>query len=173
MSKHSLRSDRGASLLETALIVPFLTLVLFGVAEIGRIAYAAIEVSNAARAGAAYGAQNHVTAQQTGTIASGTNDEIDVAAVNEAPNITDLTATSSFYCVCQTVDTSTGAVTTTSISCSTAGTACGESSSGTTVNMVVEYVDVNTQATVSTLLSFPGIPNSFNLTGSAQMRVAQ
>jgi Flp pilus assembly protein TadG len=159
--------------MELALIVPIFVLMILGGAELGRIAYAAIEVSNAARAGVAYGAQNHATAAETGAIASGVNDAIDIAAVNEASNITDLTATSSDSCICQTVTTSTGVVTTTSISCRTAGATCPESTTSGKVNNVVEYVQVNTQAVVGTMFRYPGIPRSFTLNGFAQMRVEQ
>lgn len=171
--KYRARGDCGGALVELALIAPlFIALIVAG-AELGRLAYAAIEVSNAARAGVAYGAQNHATAAETGTIASGINDAIDQTAVNEASNVTDMTATSSTSCICQTVNTATGAVTTTSISCGTAGTTCGESTISGKVNIVVEYVSVNTQATVSTLFRYPGLPPSFTLNGSAQMRVGQ
>jgi Flp pilus assembly protein TadG len=170
---HGQHGDRGSALVELALIAPlFIALIVAG-AELGRLAYAAIEVSNAARAGVAYGAQNHATAAETGTIASGINDAIDQTAVNEAANVADMTATSSTSCICQTVNTATGAVTTTSISCGTAGTTCGESTTTGKVNVVVEYVNVSTQATVSTLFRYPGLPASFTLNGSAQMRVGQ
>jgi len=171
--KRHLRSDRGSAFVELGLLAPLFVLMLIAGAECGRMAYAAIEVSNAARAGVAYGAQNHATATQTGTIASGTNDAIDQTAVNEASNISDITATSSTSCICQTVNTATGAVTTTSISCGTAGTTCGESTTSGKVNMVVEYVQVNTQAKVHTMFRYPGIPHSFTLNGFSQMRVAQ
>ena len=171
--KRRLRGDRGSAFVELGLLAPLFVLMLIAGAEFGRMAYAAIEVSNAARAGVAYGAQNHATATQTGTIASGTNDAIDQTAVNEASNISDVTATSSTSCICQTVNTATGAVTTTSISCGTAGTTCGESTTSGKVNIVVEYVQVNTQAQVKTMFRYPGIPRSFSLNGFAQMRVQQ
>jgi len=52
----------GQSLMEFAIILPLLLLLLVGVIEIGRYAYASILVGNAARAGAAFGAQDHFTA---------------------------------------------------------------------------------------------------------------
>ena len=44
--------------MEMAFILPILLILVLGVIEIGRYAYIAILVGNAARAGAAYGAQN-------------------------------------------------------------------------------------------------------------------
>jgi Flp pilus assembly protein TadG len=171
--KCRLRDDRGSALVELALLAPIFLLMIVAGSELGRISYAAIEVSNAARAGVAYGAQNHAAATQTGTLASGFNDAIDQAAVNEAANVTDMTATATTSCVCQTVNTATGAVTTTSVSCGAAGTTCGESTTSGKVNIVVEYVQVSTQAKVHTMFRYPGIPHSFTLNGFSQMRVAQ
>lgn len=171
--KRRLRGDGGSAFVELGLLVPVFVLMLIAGAEFGRMAYAAIEVSNAARAGVAYGAQNHATATQTDTIAPGNNDLIDQTAVNEASNISDITATSSTSCICQTVNTATGAVTTNSISCGTAGATCGESTTSGKVNIVVEYVQVKTQAQVNTMFHYPGIPRSFTMNGLAKMRVQQ
>src|ERR1019366_1494941 len=55
-------SAPGQSLVEVALTAPILILMFLGAAEFARIAFAAIEVSNAARAAVAYGAQNVSTA---------------------------------------------------------------------------------------------------------------
>ena len=65
MLRRNLREETGQALVELALVVPLFTVILFGAVEYGRLAYDAIEVTNAARAGAAYGAQNHVTAADT------------------------------------------------------------------------------------------------------------
>jgi Flp pilus assembly protein TadG len=45
-----LRSDRGDSLVELALLLPILTMLLVGTVDLGRLAYMSIEVANAARA---------------------------------------------------------------------------------------------------------------------------
>lgn len=47
--------DGGASLLETALVLPLLLLMLLGVADLGRTFHTYITVLNAAREGARYG----------------------------------------------------------------------------------------------------------------------
>jgi len=52
------RSERGQALIETALVSPLLFLLLLGAAELARVAYAAIEVTNAARAAVQFAAQS-------------------------------------------------------------------------------------------------------------------
>jgi Flp pilus assembly protein TadG len=52
------RSDRGQSLIELALLTPVLLILVVGLVEMGRYTSMSIQVSNAARAGAQYGAQN-------------------------------------------------------------------------------------------------------------------
>jgi len=58
--------ESGQALVELALTTVFLLVpILIGSAEFARAAYAYIEVSNAARAAVAYGAQTHATALDT------------------------------------------------------------------------------------------------------------
>jgi Flp pilus assembly protein TadG len=82
-------SQSGQSLLEVALLTPFLLLLMLGVIEIGRFAYIGILVDNAARAGAAYAAQS------AGQSADGA--DIETAAKsdfqNNGQNVSDLTVT--------------------------------------------------------------------------------
>lgn len=59
------KSQAGQALVEMAFIVPILVLLLIGVIEIGRYAYIAILVGNAARAGAAYATTPGVIVQRT------------------------------------------------------------------------------------------------------------
>src|ERR1700730_16367545 len=67
--------ERGQSLVELPVVVPLLLLLLVGIIEIGRFAFYSILVSNAARAGAQYGAQSLATAgDTTGISTAGTND---------------------------------------------------------------------------------------------------
>src|ERR1022692_3282709 len=90
MLGHNLRKEAGQALVELALVVPVFTVLLIGAAEFGRLAYADIEVCNAARAGAAYASQNHVTADTT----DATNlANINKAVTQDAPNVGGITAT--------------------------------------------------------------------------------
>lgn len=170
MLKHRAASEAGSSLVELALVVPMLALVLIGAAELGRIAYAAIEVSNAARAAVAFGAQGPTTALQTGIMQQ--------AALNEAPNVTGLVATATESCVCETITSATGAISRTTITagCTNALSQCTTITPGQ-IDNVVDYVNVTTTATVHTMFRYNwngyGIPNTFKLNGYAQMRFFQ
>jgi Flp pilus assembly protein TadG len=156
--RHNLRENSGQAFVELALVLPIFILLIVGIAEIGRLAYASIEVSNAARAGVAYAAQSHTTAQDSANI--------QLAATRDAPNITTLTATPSYSCSCE----SLGGVFTAPGSCAGISTAAG---SCPTPSRIVLYVQVTTSAPVNTLFHYPGIPNSLTLRGFANMRVEQ
>lgn len=144
------RSDTGQSLVELALMFPIFILLLVGAAEFGRLAYAAIEVSNAARAGASYGSLSHITASDF--------PNIELAATTDAANLTGVTATATNFCACSTGGT---------ITCSTALTSCPSPA------RIIEYVQVNTSASFDPLFHLPGIPTTFPLSGQAIMRVEQ
>jgi Flp pilus assembly protein TadG len=148
--RNAIRDDRGQAFVELALVLPIFILLLVGAAEVGRIAFAAIEVSNAARAGVSYGAQNHATASDS----SG----IQTAAIQDGPDLTDLQAVATQACTC-----SSGSA----ITCANAGTNC------LAPNRIIEYVQVQTSAVVGTVFKFPGIPSSITLRGYAMMRVEQ
>lgn len=166
MWKRKLQNDGGSAFVELALTLPLLVLVLIGAVELGRIAYFAIEVSNAARAGVAYGAEGPTNATDTTDISN--------AAKLAAADVSSLTVTSSTSCVCETVNTSTGVMTTTNMSnCTTmAATLCPALATSTgNKNIQVNYVQVSTSANVSTIFNYPGIPTSFTLNGFAKMRV--
>lgn len=148
-----MRNTAGQALVETALTIPLLLLLLIGAAEFGRLAYAAIEVSNAARAGVAYGAQSHITASDF----SG----METAATNDGANISSLNATAKNFCACSSAPS-------TQVSCSTVVTSCTPAPLHS-----LEYVQVNTTATVHPIFNYPGISKTFTLTGQAIMRVEQ
>jgi Flp pilus assembly protein TadG len=159
MFRHNLTEDIGQAFVELALVLPIFLLLLVGAVEVGRLAYAAIEVSNAARAGVSYAAQSHTTASTDPTNIG----FIKQAASQDAPNITILSAVPSNSCSCE---SSAGVFTTTS--CTTINTTNCASPS-----RIVEYVQVQTSAQVDTLFHFPGIPNKVTLGGYANMRVQQ
>jgi Flp pilus assembly protein TadG len=158
VSPRHLYQDRGQAFVELALVLPIFILLLVGIAEVGRLAYASIEVSNAARAGVAYAAQSHTTAQDT------TN--IQLAATQDAPNVSSLTATASSSCACETSAGVMGA----SVACTAISTAGGSCPSP---SRIVLYVQVTTSAPVNTIFHFPGIPNTVTLRGFASMRAEQ
>jgi len=142
------RTDGGA-LIETALALPLLSLLLLGASEFGLVDYEAIEVTNAARAGAQYGAQQggRYTTDTTG---------IQNAASADAPNITLGTTTASLSLVC-----SDGTI--------PAGPpmVCA---SGAAIETILT---VKTQATFNPLIHIPYVTPSFTLHGQASETVLQ
>lgn len=171
MMKLRFRDNRGAALVELALTLPLLLLITIGAAELGRIAYFAIEVESAARAASSYGAVNVGNAGQTSTI--------EQAAYNDAPNLPQMVATATSACVCETEDTATNTPsynpTSGTISCTNASVTppnC-ETDTSTSTQTVIQYVVVSTSATVTTMFHYPGIPASFALTGYSETRVLQ
>jgi Flp pilus assembly protein TadG len=136
--------DHGSSLVEMALVAPFLMLLLLGVVDFGRAFYLAMEIAGAAQAGAVYGAQN--PRDSAGIIA---------AALDDAPDVPNLTvATPSFGCEC-----SDG--TAYSAACSSAPTCA---------NNLVYRVKVTVSASYSPWIPWPGIPTIILLSNSAIMR---
>ena len=60
------RHRRGATAVEFALVLPVMVTLLLGTVDFGRFAYTQIAVTNAARAGAAFGSMNpYSSATQT------------------------------------------------------------------------------------------------------------
>jgi Flp pilus assembly protein TadG len=146
--------QRGQALIEMAIALPILIGLLLGIIEIGRYAYLAILVSNSARAGAIYGAQNLVDAVNTAGIAA--------AAQNDANLGTwDSTTNTGLY------------VNTTSELLPTAGSQptayLPPCTAITDPDSPVPYVIVQTQYTAKSLFSSKQM--TFN--GCAQMQVAQ
>jgi Flp pilus assembly protein TadG len=86
------KSDRGAALVEFAVILPILALLLTGIIDFGRYMYDGILAANAARAGAQYGAQNLATAANSTGMKN--------AALQDAQNLPNLTVpTANGFCM--------------------------------------------------------------------------
>jgi Flp pilus assembly protein TadG len=149
-----IRNDTGQAFIELALVLPVFILLLVGAAEFGRLAYSSIEVSNAARAGVAYAAQNHITASDLAGIR--------LATTQDAPNITSMATP----VVTQSCSCASGAAVAV-VSCATAATTCVSPS------RIIEFVQVNTSADIDTVFHLPAIPNTVTLRGQAIMRVEQ
>lgn len=175
------RSQSGQTMLELALLLPFLLLLLFGVIEMGRYMYISILVANAARAGAAYGATHpgDVFAAGYGGIAT--------AADNDFISNGEGTST--------TTKTKTGTVTTANLTV-TATVSCGCDSSGTVTNYFngascqslsqstidsdcanpghwVQTVSVTASGTYNALFGYPFVPKSLHISRTAVMRVQE
>src|ERR1700758_3144538 len=90
------QSRSGQSIVEVALMLPFLLLLLLGVIEVGRFLYIGILVGNAACAGAAYGTQSLVKSVDTTGISTAAKNDFQ----NNGQGVGTLTVTSSVSCGC-------------------------------------------------------------------------
>jgi Flp pilus assembly protein TadG len=155
-SRGLLRSQSGQSLVEVALLTPILLALLIGGIELGRYAYLSILVGNAARAGAAYGAQSLPQSVDTA--------DIQAAADNDFQNNGQLNVSSTTSCGCD------DAGTVTSASCNiTANPTAGTCAAGHWVVMVA----VTASGTFNALFGYPGIPSSITVSKTSTLRVAQ
>ena len=83
----------GSAVVETAVLLPFLTLLALGTLDLGRFTYAQITVATASRNGAVYGSGSTTAAQDTAGIKSAAMAEM--TGVNGA-NSSNPTVTSSY-----------------------------------------------------------------------------
>jgi len=150
MNKHDASHKRfwsvGQSAVEFGIAVPILALLLVAASDFARVFFFSIAVNNAARAGAQYGAQSVISARDT----SG----MQTAATNDASNVPGITAVAS-SCTCTT---------------STTVTNCGTSYNCADYPKAT-FVEVDTSATFNTIVNYPGLANSFSLTGKAILPV--
>jgi len=149
------KANDGAAMLELALVMPVLLALVFGAADLGRAYFWGLEVTNAAHAGAEYGAINFSTP------ANITTAYVTAAATQSAPNVTGLTvSTPAWGCECSDGSSYTASCTTTPTCTAT----------GTRGSNVVYRIKVTTSATYTTLIPWPGIPSSINFSSTATMR---
>jgi Flp pilus assembly protein TadG len=145
--------NSGQSMLEVALCLPLFLLLILGTMEIANIAWSAIQVQNAAHAGAQFGSQSRAAASDSTDIAT--------AAKNDAPRLSSsMIVTSSSACQC--IDTSTG---------NTAGSGCTTLTQCPAPYTIMEQVQVNTSAAVTPIVHYPGLPASYTLRGRAILDV--
>lgn len=143
----------GGALVETALTAPVLLLMLLGLVEFGRVAYIAIQTSNAARAAVSYGSQNMITASDT----NGMQAAAQLEASGLASQNVNLTVSAVGNCSCSSPDT-----TTTPFACSGASTAlCPDPS------FVEQTLNVTVTATFDPIIHAGNFPGTFSITGRA------
>jgi Flp pilus assembly protein TadG len=142
-----LKSDSAQALVELAFVLPVASLLVVGTIEVGRLANTSIVLKHAARAGVAYGAQNRVTASDTAGMSQ--------AAQQDSSGIANLTVTPSHYCTCSD------------------GTASSCQPTDCSGSRIIEYVKVDTQTTMNTLMPYPALPRSYTVKGEDIMRVSQ
>lgn len=146
--------ERGSALVELALSLPLLSLMLLGAVEFARVAYASIEVANAAHSAVMYAASSAAASSDTTGIGN--------AAATDSPNLFGGSAVS---------------VTSVSTSCSCANasytpTSCSDNNTCQSNNTaMVTTVTVKTQATYSPLLRIPRGGMNFTLYGQSSQVV--
>ena len=153
----------GQAILEVAITIPLLVLLLVIITDGGRMFFTYIQVNEAARAGAQYGAQNFTTAKD--------NTGMQNAAIAAAPNIPGMTAAATSFCCCpnstETTCTNFGS-----------GTATGSFASSCGVDPINtqkcpdwrRYEQVTTKGTFKTLLNYPGLASSITFNGASILR---
>ena len=142
-----IRSDSAQAVLELAFVLPVASFLLAGTIEVGRLANTTILLDHAARAGVQYGAQNRVRASDTAGMTQ--------AAQQDASDVSGMSVTAGHYCACSDGSSST---------CQP--TDCAGS-------RILEYVKVQTQTQMHTLLPYPGLPHLYTVKGEDVMRVSQ
>jgi Flp pilus assembly protein TadG len=139
------RSERGTSLVEFAIVLPVLCFLLIGMIDFGRAMYFGIVASNAARAGAQYGAQYLWTVNDSAGITS--------AVAQDAPNM--------------------AWTVTTQAACSINGSAIVPCPNmGTAQPNTVYYVKVHVSGSFPLLVNYPGLPASIPINAENVTRVA-
>jgi Flp pilus assembly protein TadG len=148
-------SDRGSALVELAVSLPLLVVILAGTVDFARVFYASVSLTNAARAGAMWGAS------KVSRSAPSEYPTIEAKAVS-ATNLTGVTAQATRLCMCAT-DSGTFSPT------SPTANDCNATCSG---GHIVMTVTVTTSKTFTTMMNIlPGVPNSIDLHRSATLRV--
>jgi len=143
-------AKRGQALLETALIVPFLAMIVLGLIEVGRFAHFSIALANSARAGADYATLNpKVMASPSLITAAALND---VTSISPQPS-----ATATTFCQCYSGASSTCLTT----DCSTSG------------DRVIKYARVTVSGTYTGLFTYPGLPHSITISKTATIQYPQ
>ena len=147
--------EEGSALVELALSLPMLCIMLLGATEFARIAYAAIEVTNAAHSAAVYAASSQAAVADTTGITN--------AANVDSPNLTGGNAisisTPTTSCTCS--DT-----TYTPTSC-TDNTTCQNHHAS-----MITAVTVQTSTTFSPAVTIPGFKPTITLTGQSTETVS-
>jgi Flp pilus assembly protein TadG len=152
------RSDNGSALVELAIALPLLVLIMAAAIDYARIFYMAMALTNAARAGAQYGA---FSAAQSVNYTGMQN------AATASTNLSGVTASASRECVCATDSGAFSATVTPNDCTSPEATACPSGHRAI-------FVTVWAHSTFTTLMwNFPAIASTTSISRMATLRVAQ
>lgn len=148
--------EEGSALVELALSLPMLSLMLLGAAEFARIAYAAIEVGNAAHSAAVYAASSQqALADTTGIGNAATGDSPNLIGGNAVSIVTPVTKS----CTCSDATYSPS-------SCSDNHTCQDHHAS------MITAVTVQTKTTFSPMVTLPGWAPTITLMGNSTETVS-
>lgn len=136
------------SMVELAVMLPVLVMLLVIVTDMARVYAMRMALNYAVRAGAQYGAQNRATAVDYAGM-----EQTACGAMPQVPCTPGVTTTATSFCQC--------AGSTSPISCTNPG--------GCTI--VQNFVKVDASSVFTTLISYPGVPSSVNLTATSVMQV--
>ena len=146
--RFNLRSgEEGSALVELALSIPALSIMLLGAAEFARIAYAAIEVTNAAHSAAVYAASSQqAVADTTGITNAASIDSLNLGTVSISTPTKSCTCSNTSY---------------TPSSCSD-NTTCQKNHAS-----MITAVTVKTSTTFTPMFTVPGFNPTVTLQGSS------
>ena len=148
-------AEEGSALIELAFALPLLTSMLLGAAEFARLAYASIEVTNAAHAAALYASSSVAASSDTGGITNAANSDSSDLSGGNAISVSSVTTS------CSCADT-----TYTPTSCSDNSTCTSNNTS------MVTTVTVKTQSTFYPLIHKSGDALSYTLKGTSTQVVS-
>lgn len=170
-----LRDNRGTSLVEFAIALPFLVLVALGIIEIGRYTAYGIVVSNAVKAGATVGAVSETEAQATPDPnqphSSGMDFMASQAACNDAA--ADLAvANPSFSCSSNGATSPTnGLKINTTITCTWEDGSADSSCSTSSTKTRIMYITVAAAGKFNGLLNYPFLPKTSTMSAKTTLQV--
>src|ERR1700739_51952 len=156
-------AESGQALVEAAFSLPLMLGMLFGMAELGKLIYCAIEVTNAARAAAQYAAMNggaFSTTDGSGLDKTGMLNAAQGDSGNLGTSVS-FPTTPSYSCAC-----SDGSA---SYSCNVSGSY----PSGCSSSHLIVTVTVITQGSFTPDIKVPGLPTSYTLQGRSIEEVLQ
>lgn len=142
------RNESGASAAEFALVLPIMTVLLFGAVDVSGLAWAQMQVGAAARAGATYALTYEYDEVAIGSAVTGaTGFPVTAGDISQDAG-------------CPNDESGITLVDDDAIPCPDSGEAPGE------------YVTVNADGTYNTIFGWPGLPDSVDLSARSQVRIS-
>lgn len=184
-------NERGQAIVELAITLPLLMLCLLGAVELGQVCYAAIGVSNAAKAAAQFAAQRSDTAVDTANMLAAAKSDIGntpgltatgltmpkpvlMPDGSPIPSVTAWsnsgTSSSGSYCSCSSPNNVAGTKTYVAPFACGADNALTQCTGGSTLE---QNIIVQTKISVKPIVALPGLPATYDLYGHAVVKRLQ